>query len=184
MQKDHACRQAGFAPIIILIGILVLALVGGVYFFKIKTPAQKACTMDAKICPDGSSVGKSGPNCEFSPCPSPTPTKIISPEPTGSAEATTNQTSKKTVSLQGFLRHQTPYPSDLGYEYALELKTPFTDELNASGNPTQYRVEITPTNKTVKAELDKNIGKEVTVEGTMEWGYAESRSLYVTRVLK
>jgi len=28
-----------------------------------------ACTMDAKICPDGSAVGRTGPNCEFSPCP-------------------------------------------------------------------------------------------------------------------
>jgi hypothetical protein len=28
-----------------------------------------ACTMDAKICPDGSSVGRTGPNCEFAPCP-------------------------------------------------------------------------------------------------------------------
>lgn len=29
-----------------------------------------ACTMEAKICPDGSSVGRVGPNCEFAPCPS------------------------------------------------------------------------------------------------------------------
>lgn len=28
-----------------------------------------ACTMDAKICPDGSAVGRQGPNCEFAPCP-------------------------------------------------------------------------------------------------------------------
>jgi hypothetical protein len=30
---------------------------------------QKACTMEAKLCPDGSSVGRSGPNCEFAACP-------------------------------------------------------------------------------------------------------------------
>ncbi len=29
------------------------------------------CTMDAKICPDGSAVGRTGPKCEFSPCPTP-----------------------------------------------------------------------------------------------------------------
>lgn len=29
----------------------------------------KACTMEAKVCPDGSAVGRTGPNCEFSPCP-------------------------------------------------------------------------------------------------------------------
>lgn len=28
-----------------------------------------ACTLDAKICPDGSSVGRVGPNCEFAQCP-------------------------------------------------------------------------------------------------------------------
>lgn len=31
-----------------------------------------ACTMEAKICPDGSAVGRSGPRCEFAPCPSTT----------------------------------------------------------------------------------------------------------------
>jgi hypothetical protein len=30
-----------------------------------------ACTMEEKICPDGSSVGRTGPNCEFAPCPVP-----------------------------------------------------------------------------------------------------------------
>ncbi len=33
------------------------------------TPSQQACTAEAKICPDGSAVGRSGPNCEFTPCP-------------------------------------------------------------------------------------------------------------------
>lgn len=28
-----------------------------------------ACTMEAKICPDGSAVGRTGPNCAFAPCP-------------------------------------------------------------------------------------------------------------------
>lgn len=27
------------------------------------------CTMDAKLCPDGSYVGRTGPNCEFAECP-------------------------------------------------------------------------------------------------------------------
>ncbi len=29
-----------------------------------------ACTMDAKMCPDGSAVGRVGPQCEFAECPS------------------------------------------------------------------------------------------------------------------
>jgi hypothetical protein len=30
---------------------------------------HKACTEEAKMCPDGSYVGRTGPNCEFSACP-------------------------------------------------------------------------------------------------------------------
>ncbi|MFH0861630.1 MAG: serpin family protein [Candidatus Altiarchaeota archaeon] len=32
---------------------------------------QRACTEEARICPDGSAVGRNGPNCEFAPCPAP-----------------------------------------------------------------------------------------------------------------
>ncbi|MBX3233265.1 MAG: hypothetical protein KIT84_20950 [Labilithrix sp.] len=32
-------------------------------------PPEHGCTMDAKVCPDGSSVGRQGPKCEFAPCP-------------------------------------------------------------------------------------------------------------------
>lgn len=28
-----------------------------------------ACTLDAKICPDGTAVGRVPPSCEFAPCP-------------------------------------------------------------------------------------------------------------------
>lgn len=31
--------------------------------------SQVVCTQDAKQCPDGSYVGRSGPNCEFAACP-------------------------------------------------------------------------------------------------------------------
>ncbi len=30
------------------------------------------CTMEARQCPDGSYVGRSGPQCAFAPCPGPT----------------------------------------------------------------------------------------------------------------
>jgi hypothetical protein len=29
------------------------------------------CTFELKVCPDGSSVGRTGPNCDFVPCPEP-----------------------------------------------------------------------------------------------------------------
>jgi hypothetical protein len=36
--------------------------------------AQVACTMEAMQCPDGSYVGRTGPNCNFAACPTPAPT--------------------------------------------------------------------------------------------------------------
>ena len=39
----------------------------------VTTPLPVSCTMDAKICPDGSAVGRSGPKCEFAPCPTARP---------------------------------------------------------------------------------------------------------------
>ena len=29
----------------------------------------QACTEEAKLCPDGSAVGRTGPDCAFAPCP-------------------------------------------------------------------------------------------------------------------
>jgi tryptophan-rich sensory protein len=34
---------------------------------------QTACTMEAKLCPDGSYVGRTAPDCEFAPCPETAP---------------------------------------------------------------------------------------------------------------
>jgi len=73
--------------LIILIVILLLTIVGGTaYYLGLqksnlpKLPFQPspttqssptlACPTDAKICPDGTSVGRTGPACEFAPCPS------------------------------------------------------------------------------------------------------------------
>lgn len=42
-----------------------------------------ACTMEAKLCPDGSAVGRTGPNCEFTAC------SEVVPETTPTPTATT-----------------------------------------------------------------------------------------------
>lgn len=31
------------------------------------------CTMEVKLCPDGTGVGRTGPKCEFAPCPTTPP---------------------------------------------------------------------------------------------------------------
>ena len=55
--------------IILLVLIIILFFgVGYLLFTKVFNNQQIACTMEAKICPDGSYVGRSGPDCEFTPC--------------------------------------------------------------------------------------------------------------------
>lgn len=61
--------------------ILFMALLGAMLVFgcvqptppaqgtATPSPTPVACTMEAKLCPDGSVVGRTGPNCEFAPCP-------------------------------------------------------------------------------------------------------------------
>ncbi len=54
--------------------VLLTLLAGAAYLLLGKTAHYKntsrvACTMEAKMCPDGSYVGRSGPICEFAQCP-------------------------------------------------------------------------------------------------------------------
>ncbi len=60
---------------IIIFSVLIF---GGILVYLIKNQPVKeqavvsmpqACTEEAKICPDGSAVGRTEPNCEFAPCP-------------------------------------------------------------------------------------------------------------------
>ena len=46
------------------------------------TTPTTACTEEAKVCPDGSSVGRTGPKCEFAACPA-----VVPPAPEGTVAA-------------------------------------------------------------------------------------------------
>lgn len=52
--------------------ILVLMIIAGLGIYKFNLTNDDiiiACTQEAKLCPDGSAVGRTGPNCEFDACP-------------------------------------------------------------------------------------------------------------------
>ncbi|MDP2734951.1 MAG: hypothetical protein Q8P12_01960 [bacterium] len=57
--------------ILIIIAAFVLVLAGAVLWPGLfgGDRGQIACTQEAKLCPDGSYVGRTGPNCEFAACP-------------------------------------------------------------------------------------------------------------------
>lgn len=96
-------KEQGFIlPIIIV--VLVIAVLGTAGYFVYKQYSAlkiTACTQEAKICPDGSSVGRTGPNCEFAECP--------------------NQTAGSPVQSQQATEGWKTYTND---EYGFEIKYP------------------------------------------------------------
>lgn len=63
----------------LIAGIVLLLVLGiGAFFYRnalehpsMPPAAPVACTTEAKVCPDGTSVGRSGPTCAFAACPAP-----------------------------------------------------------------------------------------------------------------
>lgn len=97
-------------PILIFATAIAVAVVG--YFGFVRQPAQLgACTLEAKICPDGTAVGRTGPNCEFAACP---------------GDPTLQQSDITTEGISGW---QT-YPSTSSGQAAADISDGF-DELTA-----------------------------------------------------
>ena len=61
--------------LLMFISLPILAFIFGMNYYKSlesktnNSVVKVGCTEDAKICPDGSTVGRSGSNCEFEICP-------------------------------------------------------------------------------------------------------------------
>ncbi len=56
----------------VILGLAILLFAGVAVWQLVPRVANDtniACTMEAKLCPDGSAVGRVGPNCEFAHCP-------------------------------------------------------------------------------------------------------------------
>ena len=89
--------------IVALSALIVLTVV---FSFKNEPamPVPTACTMDAKICPDGTAVGRTGPQCEFEACPT-KEVPITPPDDILIIDApTTNQTITSPVTVSGKAR--------------------------------------------------------------------------------
>jgi|SRR3990167_11012718 len=74
---------------------------------------QTACTLEAKLCPDGKSVARTGPNCEFSACPT--------QESTSSANTSTWKTYTNT-------------------KYAYSIQYPSDKNINCSHDEDEFRL--------------------------------------------
>ncbi|MBI2050104.1 MAG: hypothetical protein HYT35_01455, partial [Candidatus Staskawiczbacteria bacterium] len=68
-------NQKGFIlPIVIVVAVVALFGTAGYFGYQYYSKTQEqpkpiACTQDAKLCPNGSYVSRTGPNCEFAECP-------------------------------------------------------------------------------------------------------------------
>ncbi len=71
------------STIVAVLAALIVILGGWYWWAQNGGPAMpgfgsmggpQACTMEARVCPDGSAVGRTGPNCAFAPCPTPSNT--------------------------------------------------------------------------------------------------------------
>jgi len=49
--------------------VIVIAIIAFAVALATQSTQPKACTEEAKICPDGSAVGRVPPDCKFAPCP-------------------------------------------------------------------------------------------------------------------
>lgn len=95
---------SGVGKLIVAVVFLLIIGAGGYMLWK-KTetePTLVACTQEAMMCPDGSYVGRTGPNCEFAACP-----QVQEPDPTSSWN--TGISTSTGLSFK--------YPSDLGTTY-------------------------------------------------------------------
>lgn len=57
--------------VLITVAVIFILIIGfAIYKFNFtNNNFHYACTEEAKLCPDGSAVGRTGPNCEFAACP-------------------------------------------------------------------------------------------------------------------
>lgn len=99
----------------VLLGLAVaFLLLTAFYFYEtnyapisyVQEPTPVACTDEAKICPDGSSVGRTGPNCEFTECP-------IVTEPQRDVPATTSVTTEWSLNIAGTQNEVTILPTSI-----------------------------------------------------------------------
>ncbi len=57
----------------IIIGVLTTVVIGSLWMANVRVaqaPTEQVCTQEAKLCPDGSAVGRTSPDCAFAECPS------------------------------------------------------------------------------------------------------------------
>jgi len=132
----------------ILLGMVIVFLLGGTSYItwsKFSSLSEPVyCTQETKLCPDGSHVGRTGLQCEFAPCPQPSPEDTV--DEAGENWKTTKD-SKTGVTFQ--------YPETLLTEYIhTQDWPPQIQVLNETFTCTEAGVETARAGQTLKRTVD------------------------------
>ncbi|MEQ1499776.1 MAG: hypothetical protein ABL917_00170 [Parcubacteria group bacterium] len=119
---------------------LVILMILGMFAFVFYKNSKRGvvfvtCTLDSKICPDGSSVSRTGPQCDFDECPTvkeSTEAKLGEMIFTGGVYITPED-----------VVSDSRCPKDVQCVWAGELKVSVVLKSSGVVNPTQKRVELT-----------------------------------------
>lgn len=171
----------GFAGPGLMILIVVIVGVAGYFVFVQKFDTQIAtsptpsdgvfCTQDAKLCPDGSYVGRTGPQCEFTPCP----TSAVKDETIGW---------KTYTGTVGQIQYQVSYPEDWRVVEQTDGGVGFGPKWLGS----DVVWTISPENQksrsmaTVVADIEADARKDKIIQKknmTLPSGFATSMTMYV-----
>lgn len=187
----NTAPQKNTVTLIVVVGIIILVAVL-VKTYSMQSTGQKlvTCTMEAKLCPDGSSVGRSGPKCEFAPCPTAdtTPAKPV------------DMTNWQKQDLEG-ADFTLSLPPDLQVsselQKTLDTKKPYSFNFVAirgvGGDPTYYQLYCVypfdlPVPKNLqeyKSDLDPSSIEETTIAGhvALKGQLKGMRNRFVTYIL-
>lgn len=131
--------------LILALVVLVVLTGAGLYFTRTKNLFPIACTLEAKLCPDGTGVGRTGPKCEFAPCPI----------------AITTSTGTTTVTLQ-INQPQTVFGTTLTTPVVVEESRCPSDVTCIQAG--RVRVALTINSPSGNSHNELEVGKSVTTE--------------------
>ncbi|MFA6511948.1 MAG: hypothetical protein WCV86_02395 [Patescibacteria group bacterium] len=166
--------QRGFAflPILLIIGGVVLVGILGFVIWQLPSMTNTgntntvnvvvnantvACTEEAKLCPDGSAVGRTGPNCEFAACPGENTNTSV--DLTADWETYTNDTYGYSIR----------YPKGWVYDAMFLESVVFNSE---STGQWRLSIDMEPTARSVQENIDtpihNSLGEATHLQGD-EW---------------
>ncbi len=166
--------------------IIAVIIVAGTLVYAVNKKApnnfpKQQCTMEAKICPDGSAVARTGPNCEFAECPNtpnpaPNPTLTPTPSPTiksAKFDTPTTLNISETVTFSDGLRltlnkiDDSRCPAGVQCIWAGELAGMFTIKVGTLANTEKVRLGTANNKKVIQGgytfELISATEKSITI---------------------